>query len=234
MPKSEIITVVFDLDGTLVDTAADMVDALNETLSLFSSRRVDRIDIVPLVGGGLASLLVKAYAMLRIDRSSAAVEHDVKHLIERYSEQPARHAQLYVGVREVLQDLRAEDARLAVCTNKLEPIGASILSQLGIADMFNAVVGGAQGRKPKPDPEPLLEAIRKAGGSLQTAVMVGDSETDVLTARAAGVPIILVEHGYSSLTLTELKPDRIIASFAELPLAIREILKLRGPNVLTY
>ncbi|HZL30307.1 MAG TPA: HAD-IA family hydrolase, partial [Pseudolabrys sp.] len=130
----------------------------------------------------------------------------------------------FPGLIDALDTLAADGCRFAVCTNKLERLSVSLLEKLNLAGRFEAICGQDTFAIQKPDPEVLRRTILAAGGSLAHAVMVGDSATDIRTARAAGVPVIAVDFGYSEQPVSELMPDRVISRYAQLPAAIAEIL----------
>src|SRR5262249_18997968 len=131
---------------------------------------------------------------------------------------------LYPGAAAALEDLRAQGATLAVCTNKPSVLARGVLAALGVTDRFASIVGGDTFPTRKPDPAVLIGCLREAGGDPERAVMVGDSHTDVETARRAGIPVIAVEFGYSDKPVVEFGPDRTIAHFAELPPTVVDLL----------
>jgi phosphoglycolate phosphatase len=212
-----MLTIVFDLDGTLIDTAADLIDTLNFILIQ------ERLPAVPfatarnLIGGGARRMIERALpaegracAPADIDRLYAAfIAHYADHLADRSRPFPKLEA--------ALDELAAAGHRLAVCTNKLEWLSVRLLNVLELAPRFAAICGPDTFGVHKPDPEIFRRTVRRAGGEPAVAVMVGDSNTDVSTARAAKVPIVTVDFGYSDVPIASLKPDRIISSFADLP-----------------
>jgi phosphoglycolate phosphatase len=217
-------TIVFDLDGTLVDTAPDLIDTLNLILSR------ERLASVPfetarvMIGGGARGMIERAVAAEgrscakpEIDRMFAAfVEHYAAHIADR--SRPFPH------LEATLDGLAAAGHRLAVCTNKLEWLSIRLLTALKLTPYFAAICGQDTFGMQKPDPEILRRTILRAGGELAEAVMVGDSGTDVRTARAAHVPVVAVDFGYNEVPIATLQPDRVISSFTELPGAIHAIV----------
>ena len=143
--------------------------------------------------------------------------------IAHYSEHVADRSRPFPGLIDALDALAARGCRFAVCTNKLERLSVLLLEQLKIADRFEAICGQDTFGIQKPDPEMLRRTIAAAGGSLQHAIMIGDSATDIRTARAAGVPVIAVDFGYSERPVSEFGPDQIISHFAQLPAAVAAI-----------
>jgi phosphoglycolate phosphatase len=217
------LTVVFDLDGTLVETAPDLIDALNHILA--------RDDIAPvpveaarsLVGAGVRALIERGYA--RAGRSLAPARLDALFVefLDVYNAHIADKSTLYPGVLACLDRFRAEGWRLAVCTNKLEHSSNLLLEKLGVLDRFAFVCGQDTFGIAKPDPKPLRETVARAGGIIGRAVMVGDSVTDIRTARAAGMPVVAVDFGYTDVPVAELGPDRVISHFDALDEAVRAL-----------
>lgn len=207
--------VVFDLDGTLIDSARDLTQALNRVLGEHGVPPVDAVAVRHLVGDGSLTLIERCFAAAgrRIDpvRPEALRQSFLAH----YAACLTDHTVANVGVAPVLARLRAAGRRLAVCTNKPAAMSEVILARLGLAPYFDAVLGGDSLAVAKPHPEPLLAAIERAGGGAG-AVMVGDSRTDVATARAAGVAVVVVSFGYTPIAPHELGADAVIDHFDEL------------------
>ena len=213
------LTVVFDLDGTLAHTSPDIAAALNATLAPFG-RQVGLAETERMVGGGLRKLFESAVRLTSLELSARETDAAFDRLVAHYRASPAAMSRLNDWVAEVMMALHAEGTRIAICTNKAEEFVLRILDALDARRWTHAVVGQLDGRPKKPDPEPLLLAIRLAGGDASRAVMVGDSAADVGAARAAGIPVVLVPHGYGPRDIRELGADRIVADAAELRAAI--------------
>ncbi|MBA2127440.1 phosphoglycolate phosphatase [Hyphomicrobium methylovorum] len=196
-------TVVFDLDGTLVDTVADIAAAFDEAISPYSSGTTCPKNAVSMMGDGLGTFFWRAVVDRRLDLPADEAAAAFNKFIALYRRTPVLRSHTYPGIRELLQELKDRDVRMAVCTNKVESIALTILDQLGIRDMFDAVVGHKDDRAKKPDPAPLLEAIALAGGRPDDALMIGDTDADCGAAIAARVPVILVAYGYSSVSVRE-------------------------------
>ncbi|WP_088346691.1 MULTISPECIES: HAD hydrolase-like protein [Rhodomicrobium] len=216
------LTVVFDLDGTLAHTSPDIAAALNATLDDLG-RHVGLAETERMVGGGLDALLRKALLATGLELDEAETEAAFARLMAHYRAAPAPRTVLHNWVAETMIGLHGEGARIAVCSNKAEDLVLQILDALDVARWMHAVVGHVPGRGIKPDAEPLLLAIRDAGGEVSRAVLVGDSGADVGSARAAGIPVILVPHGYGSRDIRTLGADRIVTNAAELRAAIAEL-----------
>ncbi len=217
-------TIVFDLDGTLVDTAPDLVDTLNAIFIREGLPAVPYAAARNMVGGG---------ARLMIERGLQAegrllppdeIDRLCRDFIDHYAAHIADRSRPFPGVEDALQALAAEGCRLGICTNKLQWLSVRLLEALGLAGHFAVVCGADTFGMQKPHPRPLLATIEQAGGDHAEAVMVGDSATDIATARAAGVPVVAVDFGYTEVPVAELHPDRIVSRFADLHAAVFDLL----------
>jgi len=218
------LTVVFDLDGTLVDTAPDLIATLNAVFAREGMPPVPYEAARNMVGGGARRLielgLKREGRMLALSDINRLFDSFVVH----YAAHIADHSRPFPGVIAALDQLAARECRFAVCTNKLEWLSRRLLDALGMSARFAAICGQDTFGVHKPDPEILRRTIRQAGGKIERAVLVGDSATDINTARAAAVPVIAVDFGYTDTPVAELGPDRIIGHFDKLPGAIFELL----------
>jgi phosphoglycolate phosphatase len=206
-------TVVFDLDGTLADTAPDLTEALNFTLERFGRARVPAEDVRHMVGHGAKALLKKGLAATG-EMTEAMVEEGFPIFLDHYAAHVADHSRPWDGVEETLAALEAQGVRLAICTNKLEGLTHRFLDAMGWTGRFAAVVGGDTLPVRKPDPAPLFAAIERAGGG--PAAFVGDSITDTDTAKAAKVPCVALSFGFSDRPAEQLGADRLIHRFVDL------------------
>ncbi|HVB90209.1 MAG TPA: HAD family hydrolase [Beijerinckiaceae bacterium] len=223
---------VLDLDGTLVDTAADLVATLNAVLKLDDVPALSIAQALPLVGAGSRALVTRAYAAAGRTLTPERLDALFLAFLRHYEEHIADASALYPGVVDALDRFAAAGWILAVCTNKIERASIKLLSALGVADRFRAICGQdtfKAGDLPisKPDPQALLLTIAKAGGDRRRAVMVGDSRTDVETARSAGVPIVAVDFGYADAPIRALSPDRVISRFSDLWDAVASLPAVR-------
>ena len=208
--------IVFDLDGTLIDSAADLTEALNRVLADQGLPAVAEASVRHMVGDGAVKLIERGFAAagrpfddgLPARLRQAFLDHYGACLIQRTRAQP--------GAAEALAALSAAGRRMAVCTNKPAAMSETILAHLGLAGYFEAVLGGDSLQVRKPDPAPLFAAIERSGGAAPRAVMVGDSHTDVATARAAAVPVVVVSFGYTRTPARALGADAVIDHFDEL------------------
>ena len=184
---------LFDLDGTLVDSASDIAEAVNRLLDDEGLARVDEPLIRTWIGEGAPALLGMA---LSHAGSARVVEELMPRFMVHYGDCLLLQPRLYPGVAETLDALVAMEVPLAVCTNKPEAYAAPLLEHMGIADRFQGVVAGGTLSERKPHPLPLRHLAGKLGAPVERCLMVGDSETDFLAAQAAGAPVVLVSYGY--------------------------------------
>jgi phosphoglycolate phosphatase len=217
-------TIVFDLDGTLIDTAPDLVDTLNVVFAREGWPPVPYETARNTIGGGARMMIARGIAAKGIAVAPAKLEQLFADFIAHYTEHLVDRSRPFPGLTDALDVLAAGGCRFAVCTNKLERLSVLLLKQLKLADRFAAICGQDTFGIQKPDPEVLRRTVMAAGGSLPHAIMIGDSATDIRTARAAGIPVIAVDFGYSERPVSELGPDRIISHFAQLQSAIAAIL----------
>ena len=220
-------TIVFDLDGTLIDTAPDLVDTLNVMFVREGLPQVPYETARNLIGGGARAMIARGIEQEGRVVSPAKIEQMFADFIAHYSEHVADRSRPFPGLIEALDVLNAAGCRFAVCTNKLERLSILLLNELKLADRFAAICGQDTFGMQKPDPEVLRRTVAAAGGDLGQAIMVGDSLTDIRTARAAGVPVIAVDFGYSERPVAEYTPDRVIGHFSQLPAAIAAVFDAR-------
>jgi phosphoglycolate phosphatase len=212
--------IVFDLDGTLVDTAPDLIDALNV---LFAREGLSAIPLAEgrrIIGGGIQRLIERGLALENRTFTPGHVDALYRDYLDHYAAHIADRSRPFPGVEAALDALAGRGDRLAVCTNKLAFLAVRLLDALKLSAHFAAICGPDTFGVQKPDPEILRATVRAAGGTLADAVMVGDSETDIATARAAGVPVIAVDFGYTEGPVAALRPDRLISHFDALPAAL--------------
>jgi phosphoglycolate phosphatase len=223
-PTAAATTAIFDLDGTLIDTAPDLIDTLNVVLAREGMPPVPYEAARTMIGGGARMMLMRGIEAEGRTVEQAELDRMFADFLAHYSDHIADRSQPFPGLNESLDTLAQRGFRFAVCTNKLERLSVQLLRQLKLADRFEAICGQDTFGVQKPDPEVLRRTIFAAGGTAQRAIMIGDSVTDIRTARAAGIPVIAVNFGYSDRPVSEYGPDRIISHFAQLPDAIADIL----------
>jgi phosphoglycolate phosphatase len=215
--RTGIAAVVWDLDGTLVDSAADIAAALNRLLTEERLPELDDDRIRGMIGEGVPTLIRRGLAA----HDETADEQRLGRLVERflviYSESATARTRLFPGVCEVLATLGDAGIRQAVCTNKPEAITRQVLADLDIATHFDVVIGGDTLPRNKPDPLPLRTALQRLGVSPEQSLMVGDSAIDVLTAHAAGVDVAFVTFGYGPPPVEPQRADFLVDDVAEIP-----------------
>lgn len=222
-PSMPAPTIVFDLDGTLVDTAPDLVDTLNVIFRREGFAQFTYKDARNFVGGGARMMITRGLNAQGHALSPNKLDQLFKDFIAHYSEHLTDRSLPFPGLTDALDLLAARGCRFAVCTNKREALSVELLRKLGLADRFVAICGQDTFGMQKPDPEILRRTINAANGRMETTVMIGDSITDIRTARAAGVPVIAVDFGYNEEPISESGPDLIISHFSELPVSVAAI-----------
>jgi phosphoglycolate phosphatase len=217
-------TVVFDLDGTLVDTAPDLINALNFVLEREGLPAVPLHAARNMIGAGARKLIERALEL----EGRWLGPHDLARLtrdfIDHYAAHIADFSRPFEGLEAALDDLESRGYRFAVCTNKLEWLSKLLLDRLALSSRFAAICGADTFGVAKPDPAILRETVARAGGQLSSTVMVGDAGPDVGVARRAGVPVIGVGFGYTDVPIADFKPDRLIDHMRELPAAVEALM----------
>lgn len=210
---------IFDLDGTLIDTAWDVAEALNPTLRGHGLPTLDRVQAAALMGHGLRRFAEGAFAL----HARTAEERDIAAFVDRYAHHPVVHTQPYPGVRETLVQLASDGWKLLVCTNKLEHLATDILQRLDLLAHFDAICGSDRTPAKKPDPRHLQATLARAGLTDHPAVMVGDFTTDLEAARAFGIPGVFAHWGYGAPELAA-RATASAERFAELPTLLPQLL----------
>lgn len=216
--------ILFDLDGTLADTAPDLAAALNHVLTAIDLAPIPPDHIRHMVGQGARRLIVDAMARHDRDPTQQEIERLIALFLDHYRENIAAESKAFPGVREALDALKAGGARLGVATNKFEDLSHSLLGKLGLDHYFDLVAGADTFPVRKPDPGHLLMALDRLGGDVARSAMVGDSETDISAARAANIPVVGVTFGYTPVPVADLDPDALIDRFDELVPALERLL----------
>jgi phosphoglycolate phosphatase len=217
-------TIVFDLDGTLVDTAPDLISALNYVLEREGLPAVPLAAARNMIGAGARKLIERGLEVEGRAVSIADLDRLTADFIDYYAAHIADASRPFEGLEAALDSLSARGHRLAVCTNKLEWLSKRLLDQLELAPRFAAICGADTFGVSKPDPAILQQTVKRAGGELASTIMVGDAGTDIGVARRAGVPVIGVTFGYTDVPIAELKPDRLIHRMLDLPGAVAALL----------
>ncbi|WP_157015462.1 phosphoglycolate phosphatase [Mesorhizobium xinjiangense] len=209
-------TIVFDLDGTLVDTAADLVASLNHALTTAGYEPEPYAAMRPYVGHGARAMIERVHAARRIALPQSDLDALLAAFLDHYAKNIPSRSAPYPGALAMLDRFAERGYRLAVCTNKREALADELLGALDMAPRFAAICGADTFPFRKPDPRHLTQTVLRAGGAVECAVMVGDSRTDIDTAKAAGVPVIAVDHGYSDRHVGDFEPSAVISHFDEL------------------
>jgi phosphoglycolate phosphatase len=220
-------TVVFDLDGTLADTAQDLIATLNVVLTREGLAHLPFEKARDLIGAGAKPLIQRGF-----DVSNAALSEDrlnalYAFFLDHYHHNIAVHTKLFPGVLASLDQFAAQGFTLAVCTNKLESHALELLKTLNVIDRFAYISGKDSFSFFKPDPRHLTETIRLAGGDAARAIMVGDSKTDIDTAKAAGIPVVGVTFGYTNVHVRDLGADYVVDHFDQMDLAVRSLMNAK-------
>jgi phosphoglycolate phosphatase len=216
--------VAFDLDGTLVDTAPDLIGTLNYILAEHGHDGLPLASARTLVGQGARVMIERGFAAAGETVGPQQMDALFAHFIDLYVARIAMASRPYPGVVAALDELERAGARLAVCTNKRTDLSVALMDALDLSRRFAAIVGPDLAGAQKPDPRHLVFAIERAGGSAERALMVGDSAADAGAAKAAGVPVVLVSFGYTDTAAADLGADALIDHFAELPVAAHRLI----------
>jgi phosphoglycolate phosphatase len=213
-------TIVFDLDGTLVDTAPDLISALNFVLTREGLPGLPVASARNMIGAGARKMIERALEADDRAMTMKDVDRMTADFIDYYAEHIAEASRPFEGLEGALDRLSGSGCLLAVCTNKLEWLSKRLLDQLDLSQRFAAICGADTFGVSKPDPAILQQTVKRAGGDIAATIMVGDAGTDIGVARRAGVPVIGVSFGYTEVPIAELKPDRLIHHMRDLPSAV--------------
>ncbi|HKS18016.1 MAG TPA: HAD family hydrolase [Bradyrhizobium sp.] len=217
-------TVVFDLDGTLVDTAPDLISALNYVLEREGLPPVPLKSARNMIGAGARKLIERGLEVEGRIVTPGELARMTRDFIDHYAAHIADTSRPFEGLEAALDDLERSGYRFAVCTNKLEWLSKLLLDRLGLSARFAAICGADTFGVSKPDPAILKQTVARAGGQMSASIMVGDAGPDVGVARRAGIPVIGVAFGYTDVPISELKPDRLIDHMKDLPAAVESLL----------
>jgi len=215
---------VFDLDGTLINTAPDLLDSLNHSLADGGVTAISAEGINAAISHGGRAMIARAYASAQ--RTLPGDEHErlFNLFIDHYRTNIPGKSLPYPGLLNALDRLQEAGFALAICTNKTEALSLSLIGALGLTPRFSAICGLDTFGFCKPDPRHLTETIARAGADPHQAIMVGDSQTDIDTAKAAGIPVVAVDFGYTDRHVREFEPSEVISHYDELTIAMVERL----------
>jgi phosphoglycolate phosphatase len=228
---TQLEAIIFDLDGTLVDSARDLQDAINAVLVEEGLQPIELDEVKSMIGDGAAKLVERA--ILATGGDTAHLSEHVRRFLEVYEATASRHTRAYPGVRGTLESLRRRGLPLAVVTNKPYAATLDILDALGLRSFFGAIIGGDTLPERKPHPAPVLFALERLGVKPQAALMIGDNYHDVQAARAAGVRVFAVTYGYSHRPHAELGADGLLNTMSDLLPAIFGEPKSRTADILS-
>lgn len=207
---------IFDLDGTLADTAPDLVAALNHVLEAEGLPQADFETARAFVGHGARVLIERAHRAHDIELDDARAIELTEQFVGFYAQNIAGDTMLFPHVLDAMEDMAEDGWAFAICTNKREGLARQLLDSLDLTERFDAICGGDTFAERKPNGQHILKTIEAAGGNPARSVMVGDSPPDILAAKDANVPVIAVSFGYSNEPIGSLDPDVIIDTFADL------------------
>lgn len=217
------LTLVFDLDGTLVDTAPDLCGAMNAVLALNGRPAVPIAEVRNMVGRGARKLIERGFEFTGEPVDEAHLDRHFDSFIAHYAAHIADESVPFPGASEALAHFAGQGHRMGICTNKPEALSRALVDALGLAPFFGQVLGADTLPVRKPDPRHLLETIARLGGDPLRAVMIGDSEVDAETAKAAGVPLVIFTFGYTAFDPRGFGADELLHDYSELPGAIARI-----------
>ena len=225
--REDTPTVIFDLDGTLADTSADLIAAANacfEELGLGSI--LDAESDASTAFRGARAMLKLGFTRLDADDLTTLVEQEYPKFLDHYARAIYRKTSLYPGVVDAVAGIRAAGIRTGICTNKPEAMAVTLIDRLGISDLFDSLIGADTLPVRKPDPEPLRVAVHRAGGTMPHALLIGDTETDLETARRAGVACIMVAFGPDADALRGMGADGYLEAYSELEACLAPLISL--------
>jgi phosphoglycolate phosphatase len=208
---------IFDLDGTLADSAPDIAAALNAALVDDGLAPFDLQAATGMVGAGARMLVQRALAARGVELTAQRLDAVHALFIKHYDANPCVHTKLYPGACETLQTLADAGWQLGICTNKPHVLAKAVVGALGIGAFFGSIVGGSDGVPLKPAPDMVLQVLSDLGCAPRRAVMIGDSKADLGAGQAAGLPVVLFTHGYNDAPVATLGADAVIERFADLP-----------------
>jgi phosphoglycolate phosphatase len=222
-------TVVFDLDGTLVDTAPDLLAAADHVFASIGLKAVPHAVIRPAISFGSRRMIENGLAYAKIELPGDRIDQLWRDFLVYYEHNISAKSRPFPGVTAVMDDIERQGGRLAICTNKFERHAKQLLADLKLADRFSAIAGRDTFRAMKPDPTHLIETIEAAGGDPAHALMIGDSDVDVATAKAANIPVVGVSFGYTHAHISTFTPTLVIDHYDQLRPELAKLLA-RNPS----
>jgi len=224
MNKLKNAAILFDLDGTLIDTAPDLAASMNFVLQQNGRAQVPAADVRHMVGQGARVLMERGMAATGTPASAPELDRLFDEFLDYYLAHIADHSAVFPAVEKILTQLKSAGALLAVCTNKPESASIKLLREFSLDGYFSAIIGGDSLAVRKPDPGHILGTLEKMGATVSKAIMVGDSANDIDAAKAAGIPAIGVPFGYTAIPIHDLGADLVVEHFDDLIPALTELL----------
>jgi len=216
--------IIFDLDGTLVDSAPDLAVALDLVLEMRGLEPLEVDEVRYMIGAGVPRLIERGFRARGVEMNADSLDEELLDaFLSYYDAHSADLTKIYPGAYQLLESLAASHVKVGLCTNKPTEAAREILASFQIDDYFDSIVGGTSGFAKKPDPAGMNACLAELGVSADQALYVGDSSTDVKTARNAGLPVIVMSYGYERTPADQLGADLVIDSFIELPAAINKM-----------
>ncbi len=215
--------IIFDLDGTLIDSAPDLHAISSAVLAAHGHEPLTLQTVTSFIGNGIPKLVERCFKAADDPLQGKELEGAVAEFLEKYAVAPAKYSKFYPGVVETLDILKDQGFTLGICTNKTESLAVLIVEEMGLSSYFACVAGGDRIKEKKPAPEPLINCAREMGCRPQNIIFVGDSETDAATAENAGVSFILFTEGYRKVLASELYHHALYCRFSHLPRLVRHV-----------
>jgi len=216
--------IIFDLDGTLVDSAPDLHAISNNVLAAHGHSALTLETVTSFIGNGIPKLVERCFKAVGSPISGQELNKAVEMFLDKYAVEPVKFSKLYPGVLKTLDLLQAQGYTMGICTNKTERLAKLIVEQMGMEKYFACVAGGDRIEKKKPAPEPLLNCAKEMGCTINNIVYIGDSETDAATAEAAKVPFVLFSEGYRKVLASDLYHQALYCRFSHLPHVVRHVV----------
>lgn len=216
--------IIFDLDGTLIDTAPGLANSMNVLLQRRGRGNLSLEALRPHISHGAKAIITHAMSVTGEAASEAQIEQMFDEFLTHYRRHMAEASLPYPGLTDCLDQLKAQGHILGICTNRFEASAHELLSALGLQDYFDSVTGQDSYGVGKPDPRPVLETLKCLGGQVGNAVFIGDSEIDVAAAKAAGLPVIVTSFGYGEIPVQQMNADAVIGHFDELSHCVNSLL----------
>ncbi len=218
------IFILFDLDGTLVDSAPDLTGALNHTMAHLNLPPVDEESVRQMVGFGARRLIEQGLEAAGVELNHGQFEAAFRVFLDYYGDHLVDHTRPFPGTEDLLRHLKEQGAVMAICTNKPQSLSEEVLRLLELDHYFDAVIGADAVSNRKPHADHIHATLKAIGGNVDQAIMVGDSATDIDAARNAGIPSVVVSFGYTTTPAAELGANHMIDHMSELPAAIAAVL----------